>query len=119
VQAILRDFDSADGAAMSRLSPLNHDLVDCHILVEPRPDGPVIGFFAGQPIAEAVVDPFGRRFVYEGVAPRRRNGQYDVRSLRKGEWIAEPGLVYQFDRVLPNMRGSPPLKRVLMPSETA
>jgi hypothetical protein len=82
------------------LSPLNHDHVEYHILVEPRPDGPVIGYFAGQPIAAAVVDYFRRRFVYAGVAPRRRNGQYDIKSLRPGEWIVEPGLVYQFDRDL-------------------
>jgi hypothetical protein len=86
-----------EGSIVSRLTALRQDHVDYHIVVEPRPEGPVIGYFAGQPIAASVVDYFGRRFVYEGVAPRRRNGQYDIESLRPGEWIVEPGLVYQFD----------------------
>jgi hypothetical protein len=66
-----------------------------HILIEPRPAGPVVGFLAGEPISEAVVDQFGRRYIYAGVAPRRRNGQYDADALRKGEWIVEPGLIYR------------------------
>jgi hypothetical protein len=82
---------------VARLAALKQDYVDYHIIVEPRPAGPVIGYFAGQPIAASVVDYFGRRFLYEGVAPRRRNGQYDIQSLRPGEWIVEPGLLYQFD----------------------
>jgi len=68
--------------------------VEYHILVEPRPDGPLIGQYAGQPIAAAVVDYFGRRFTYVGIAPRLRSGRYDVESLRPGEWIVEPGLIY-------------------------
>jgi hypothetical protein len=44
---------------------------------------------------EAAVDYFGRRYVYAGVAPRRRNGKYDGDALRWGEWIVEPGLVYR------------------------
>jgi hypothetical protein len=69
--------------------------VDYHILIEPRPAGPVVGFLAGKPIPEAVVDLFGRRYVYAGVAPRRRNGQYDADALGRGEWIVEPGLIYR------------------------
>jgi hypothetical protein len=69
--------------------------VEYLVLVEPRPAGPVVGFLAGNPIPEAVVDYFGRRYVYAGVAPRRRNGQYDGEALRQGEWIVEPGLVYR------------------------
>jgi hypothetical protein len=69
--------------------------VEYLVLVEPRPAGPVVGFLAGNPIPEAVVDYFGRRYVYAGVAPRRRNGKYDGDALRRGEWIVEPGLVYR------------------------
>ena len=69
--------------------------VDYFILVEPRADGPLLGYYAGRPIPAAVVDYFGRRYSYAGVAPRRRSGQYDVESLRPGEWIIEPGLVYR------------------------
>jgi len=79
---------------MSRISAIQRDHTDYHIVLEPRPDGPLIGFYDGQPIAAAILDYFGRRFVYQGIAPRRRDGKYDVKLLRPGEWIVEPGLVY-------------------------
>ncbi len=60
-------------------------------------DGPVIGIYDNCPIAAAVVDHLGQRFIYVGVAPRRPGGQYDFTALRPGEWIAEPGLVYVSD----------------------
>jgi len=69
--------------------------VEYFILVEPHADGPTVGYYAGRPIAEAVVDCFGRRYSYAGIAPRRRGGQYDVEALGPGEWIMEPGLVYR------------------------
>lgn len=69
--------------------------VEYFILIEPHADGPVVGYYAGRPIAAAVVDCFGRRYSYAGVAPRRHSGQYDVEALGPGEWIIEPGLVYR------------------------
>ncbi len=66
-------------------------------LVEPRADGPVVGFYGNHPIAAAVVDNFGHRFVYAGAAPRRCNGQYDYEALGASEWIVDPGLVYATD----------------------
>jgi hypothetical protein len=80
---------------MSRFGFTTSRPVEYFILVEPKADGPLIGYYAGRPIPAAVVDCFGRRYSYVGVAPRRRSGQYDVESLRPGEWIVEPGLVYQ------------------------
>ena len=74
------------------------------ILLEPRPDGPIVGYYAGHAIADAVVDYFGRRFTYAGIAPRLRNGRYDANALRLGEWIVEPGLVYCAD---PGESGGP------------
>ena len=71
--------------------------VEYFILMEPRADGPVVGYLDGRPIPAAVVDCWGRHYSYAGVAPRRRSGQYDVESLRPGEWIMEPGLVYRHD----------------------
>jgi hypothetical protein len=71
--------------------------IECCMLDQPRPAGPLVGYYAGQPIAAAVVDYFGRRFIYAGIAPRLRNGCFDVGSLRAGEWIVEPGLVYYRD----------------------
>jgi hypothetical protein len=66
-------------------------------MVEPRPAGPTIGLYRGLPIAERVVDQFGRRFFYVGLASRRRDGRFDVASLRAGEFIVEPGLVYRLE----------------------
>jgi hypothetical protein len=60
-------------------------------------DGPVVGSFADQPIRDAVVDHAGQRYHYVGLAPRLRDGRFDVRSLRRGEWIVDPGLVYMSD----------------------
>ncbi|MGH6883066.1 hypothetical protein [Hypericibacter sp.] len=82
---------------MLRLTAAQTNPIDYHIVYDPRPDGPLIGFYAGQPIAEAIRDFFGRRFVYDGIAPRRRDGKYDVSQLQPGEWIAEPGLVYHIE----------------------
>jgi len=75
--------------------------VEYLILMEPRADGPVIGQYAGQPIHAAVVDYFGRRFTYAGIAPRLRNGRYDADALQPGEWIVEPGLIYLGDPTEP------------------
>jgi len=82
---------------MTRIAAIRQDHTDYHIVFEPRPDGPTIGFYGEHPIAAAIVDYFGRRFAYDGIAPRKRDGKYDVKSLRPGEWIAEPGLVYRIE----------------------
>jgi hypothetical protein len=68
---------------------------DYSVIVDPQPEGAVIGYFAGKPISEQVVDMFGRHFTYVGVASCRRDGDFDVDHLRAGEFIAEPGLVYR------------------------
>ena len=67
------------------------------LVVEPHPAGPVIGFYHDRPIAERVVDLFGRRFAYAGVIGRRRDGQYDVDGLKSGQFIVEPGMVYDLE----------------------
>jgi len=64
------------------------------IMVEPRPAGPVIGIYQDLAIAERVIDQFGRRFTYAGIIGRRRDGQYDVDRLKSGQFIVEPGIVY-------------------------
>jgi hypothetical protein len=81
----------------SRIATIKHDRFDLHIIVEPNADGPTIGYYDDKPIAAAVLDEFGRRFIYDGVAPRRRDGSYDVNLLRPGEWIVEPGFVYHIE----------------------
>jgi hypothetical protein len=67
------------------------------LLQNPTPAGPVLGYYAGEPIASAVVDEFGRRYLYAGVGPRRRDGRVDEQALRPGEWLTESGLIYQRD----------------------
>ncbi|CCV16192.1 hypothetical protein [Mesorhizobium sp. STM 4661] len=64
------------------------------ILANPRSEGATIGHLADKPISETVVDGSGHRYRYVGVAPRSTDGRFDFDSLRKGEWIVRPGLVY-------------------------
>ena len=68
--------------------------VEYFLLLEPQAVGPVIGIYRDRPIAAAVIDAEGRRYAYAGIAPRLHSGCYDVESLRQGEWLVEPGLVY-------------------------
>jgi len=64
------------------------------MMVDARPQGAVIGVFAGKPISERMVDSFGRHFRYAGVAIRARSGKFATDLLHRGEFIVEPGLVY-------------------------
>jgi hypothetical protein len=64
------------------------------ILANLQSEGGIIGHFDGKPIAETVVDRNGSRYHFSGVAPRCSDGRFDVESLRTGEWIVEPGLIY-------------------------
>ena len=66
-------------------------------MVEPRPAGATIGLYRGLPIAERVVDQFDRRFTFAGIIGRRRDGQYDVNALKPGQFVVEPGLVYDLE----------------------
>ena len=67
------------------------------IMVKPRPAGVTIGLYRGLPIAERVVDQFDRRFTFAGIIGRRRDGQYDVNALKPGQFVVEPGLVYDLE----------------------
>lgn len=64
------------------------------ILANVRFEGQVVGYLAGRPIRETVTDGSGLRYRFVGVAARNAGGGPDVQSLRKGEWIVQPGLVY-------------------------
>jgi hypothetical protein len=61
-------------------------------------EGPPIGYLGGRPIPGTVVDADGQRYRYAGLAPRGRDGQIDLRSLRESEWIVRPGLIYFLER---------------------
>ena len=84
---------------MLRLGRKTSHPIEYLILVEPRPDGPLIGYFAGHAIASAVVDCFGRRYVFKGIASRRADGQFDANGLGRGECLMEPGLIYEHQPV--------------------
>lgn len=66
------------------------------ILENVRAAGRRIGFLGEQEIAQAIVDKYGRHFVYAGVAPRKPNGQFDRNALATGEFIVRPGLIYRY-----------------------
>lgn len=72
-------------------------LIEYSTLHDVKPTGGSIGLYAGKEIAASVVDEFGRRFVYAGLAPRKANGELDARALEKGEFIVMPGLLYRYD----------------------
>ncbi|HWA42210.1 MAG TPA: hypothetical protein VHA10_03300 [Hypericibacter adhaerens] len=84
-------------AIKSRFATIKHDHIDFHVIVDPTVDGPVIGFYGEQPIAAAILDHAGRRLVFHGIAPLRRDGGYDVTLLRAGEFVIEPGFVYRLE----------------------
>jgi len=69
--------------------------VEFYRLYGARPDGAVVARYRDQDVCDVVVDEFGHRYVFAGVAPRLLNGAYDVRGLKIGEVILEPGLIYQ------------------------
>lgn len=66
------------------------------VLYNTTPEGPVIGRLDGCEFSEFVLDEFGRRFAYSGVAPRLSNGQFDDEALKDGEFIVPPGLIYKY-----------------------
>ena len=83
--------------AIFTISPQKADRrrpVEYYTLQEPRGEGPAVGSFAGTAISERVIDDRGRSYRFAGIAPRLRDGRYDVDALRPGEWLVEPGLIY-------------------------
>jgi hypothetical protein len=70
---------------------------DYLVVADPRSEGPILGKYGENNIAATVVDCFGRRYDYVGVATRRPSGRYDADALQPGEWIVEPGLVYRLN----------------------
>jgi hypothetical protein len=80
---------------MPRFDARTKKLVDCYLVVQPQPEGSTVGIYAEHPIAESVIDYFGRRFTFVGVAPRYADGRYDLDALHTGEFIVEPGLLDQ------------------------
>ncbi|HVJ35107.1 MAG TPA: hypothetical protein VND94_18500 [Terriglobia bacterium] len=69
--------------------------VEFYRLYGAKPDGAVVARYCGRDVCDVVIDEYGHRYVFAGVAPRLFNGNYDVRGLKIGEVILEPGLIYQ------------------------
>ena len=57
-------------------------------------EGEVIGYFAGAPIRETVLDASGTRYHFVGIAQRDCDGRFNVNLLNPGEWIVQSGLIY-------------------------
>jgi hypothetical protein len=68
---------------------------DFLVVVDPQPEGPILGMFGEHKIASTVVDRFGRRYDYVGIATRLWMGRCDADAIKYGEWLVEPGLVYR------------------------
>lgn len=68
--------------------------IEYFVLANARSEGPVVGHLADLPIHETVVDAWGVRYHYAGLAPRDADGRFDVDCLRAGEWIVRPGFIY-------------------------
>lgn len=65
------------------------------ILSHVRPEGSLVGHLGELPIPARLIGEDGHHYVFEGVAARRPSGRFDVRTLRPGEWIVQPGFVYR------------------------
>ncbi|MBB3444892.1 hypothetical protein LVY75_32040 [Sinorhizobium sp. B11] len=75
---------------VSRNVPHEYFLIDAA-----KTDGPVVGHLRGKPISALVIDRNGSRYRFVGVAARDGRGRLDVLSLKQGEWIVAPDLVYE------------------------
>ena len=73
--------------------------IEYFMLHDAKPTGQSVGLYANREIPESVVDDFGRRYVFAGIAPRQWNGEFDVDALRTGEFILQPGLVYRIEHM--------------------
>jgi hypothetical protein len=87
---VLKSF--VDSVSARERPPMDDEFF---ILSHVRPEGGVVGHLGELPIPEEVIDEDGQHYVFEGVAVRRPSGRFDVRTLRPGEWIVRPGLVYR------------------------
>ncbi len=76
--------------------------IEFFVLHDMKPAGPSMGRYADSEIPESIIDMFGRRYVYVGVAPRTWGGQFDVDALQPGEFILPPGLVYRLEHMKPS-----------------
>jgi hypothetical protein len=74
---------------ISRNIPHEYFLLDAA-----KADGPVVGHLRGKPIPALVIDRNGGRYRFVGIVGRDGSGRLDVLSLKQGEWIVAPDLIY-------------------------
>jgi hypothetical protein len=72
-----------------------HQPIEYYLLDRVRCEGALLGYLGGEPIRAAAVDDWGRRYEFAGVVSFRADGQYDLRCVKPGEFIVEPGLIYR------------------------
>lgn len=65
------------------------------LLHDVKAAGKKIGYYMEQPIYESIIDGYGRRYVFSGLAPRDVSGTLNPYALQKGEFILKPGLAYR------------------------
>lgn len=71
------------------------------MLAGAQPEGEVVCFLGEKPVTDVIKDERGHRYVFAGLVPRKCDGSYDLRNMRDGEVIVEPGLIYQLIPVAP------------------
>ncbi len=74
---------------VSRNVPHEYFLLDAA-----KTGGPVVGHLRGKPISAVVIDRNDGCYRFVGIAARDGRGRLDVMSLKLGEWILAPDLVY-------------------------
>lgn len=72
--------------------------IEYYVLSEWHAAPEIIGTFNDAPIPACIIDDRGKSLHFAGIAPKARNGAYNVACLREGEWIVRPGLIYADDR---------------------
>ena len=90
---------------MAPYSEFAHDrYIEYFLLRNVTAKGPVVGHYEGQDVRQSIVDEWGRRYSFVGIAAFKWNGEYDCDALKAGEFILPPGLVYRLDLMPPTWR---------------
>jgi hypothetical protein len=75
--------------------------VEDFIVQDAKAVGPSVGSYDGREIPATIVDRFGRRYAYVGLAPRGWDGGLDPDALGPGEYVVLPGLLYRREDAKP------------------
>lgn len=75
--------------------PKQEPNAEFYMLTGAKPDGDRVAVYRDHAVSDVVIDEYGHRYIFAGVVPRKANGTFDVRGLKAGEVIVQPGLIYQ------------------------